>query len=74
MTPEILSRTQPTLLDLGIAFFAGAIGAYCQTRDDLTATHAGVAIAVALVPPLSVAGNQTADQTGHNFLQARCRT
>lgn len=56
LTPEILARTKPTLLDLGIAFFAGAIGAYCQTKRDLADSLAGVAIAVALVPPLSVVG------------------
>lgn len=56
LTPEILARTQPTLLDLGVAMFAGAIGAYCQANEKLADTLAGVAIAVALVPPLSVVG------------------
>lgn len=56
LTPEILARTKPNLLDLGIAFFAGAIGAYCQTKKHLADSLAGVAIAVALVPPLSVVG------------------
>ena len=56
LTPEILARSQPTLLDLGIAIFAGAIGAYCQTNGKLSESLAGVAIAVALVPPLSVVG------------------
>lgn len=54
LTPEILGRTHPTLLDLGVALFAGAIGAYCQTDKSLSNSLAGVAIAVALVPPLSV--------------------
>ncbi|MBK7750918.1 MAG: TIGR00341 family protein [Candidatus Obscuribacter sp.] len=56
LTPEILSRTQPTLLDLGVALAAGAIGAFCQTNKKLADTLAGVAISVALVPPLSVVG------------------
>lgn len=56
LTPEILARTHPTLLDLGVALFAGAIGAYCQTDERLADSLAGVAIAVALVPPLSVVG------------------
>jgi len=56
LTPEILSRTRPTLLDLGVACFAGALGAYCQLNERLSETIAGVAIAVALVPPLSVVG------------------
>jgi len=56
LTPEILVRTHPNLIDLGIAVFAGGIGAYCHTRKNLSDTIAGVAVAVALVPPLSVVG------------------
>lgn len=56
LTPEILGRTHPTLLDLGVAIFAGAVGAYCQTNEKLSESLAGVAISVALVPPLSVVG------------------
>jgi len=55
-TPEILGRTHPTMLDLGVAIAAGACGAYCQTSKKLTESLAGVAIAVALVPPLCVVG------------------
>jgi uncharacterized hydrophobic protein (TIGR00271 family) len=55
-TPEILARTKPTLLDLGIAVFAGGLGAYCQSKKQLADSLGGVAIAVALVPPLSVVG------------------
>lgn len=56
LTPEIIGRTHPTLIDLGVALAAGAVGAYCQTNAKLSDTLAGVAIAVALVPPLSVVG------------------
>lgn len=56
LTPEILGRTHPTLLDLGVALAAGAVGAYCQSKKDIRDSLAGVAIAVALVPPLSVVG------------------
>lgn len=56
LTPEIVSRTHPTLLDLGVAIAAGVIGAYCQADESLSNTLAGVAIAVALVPPLCVVG------------------
>lgn len=56
LTPEILGRTHPTLLDLGVAIFAGAVGAYCQANEKLSESLAGVAISVALVPPLSVVG------------------
>ncbi|HMP50168.1 MAG TPA: TIGR00341 family protein [Candidatus Melainabacteria bacterium] len=56
VTGEIASRTRPNLLDLGVAVFAGAAGAYCQTRKELADTLAGGAIAVALVPPIGVIG------------------
>lgn len=56
LTTEILARTKPTLLDLAIAVFAGGIGAYCQANEKVADSIAGVAIAVALVPPLSVVG------------------
>ena len=53
---EILSRTNPTLLDFGIATAAGMAGAFTQTRRSIADAIPGVAIAVALVPPLSVIG------------------
>jgi len=54
--PEILSRTSPTLLDLGVAMAAGAAGAFAHSRQSIANSIAGVAIAVALVPPLAVTG------------------
>ena len=56
MESEILSRTNPTLLDFGIAMAAGLAGAFTQTRRSIADAIPGVAIAVALVPPLSVIG------------------
>jgi uncharacterized hydrophobic protein (TIGR00271 family) len=56
VSPEILSRTNPTLLDLGIALAAGAAGAFANSRRRIADALPGVAIAVALVPPLSVIG------------------
>lgn len=53
---EILSRTNPNLVDLGIAVISGIAGAYAHAREEVAKTLAGVAIAVALVPPLAVAG------------------
>jgi uncharacterized hydrophobic protein (TIGR00271 family) len=53
---QIASRTSPTLLDLLIALTAGAAGAFAMTREDVSDSLPGVAIAVALVPPLSVVG------------------
>jgi uncharacterized hydrophobic protein (TIGR00271 family) len=53
---EIISRASPTLLDLGIALAAGGAGAFSHTRKSIASSIAGVAIAVALVPPLAVCG------------------
>ena len=53
---EILSRTNPTLIDFGIAMAAGMAGAFANTRRSISSALPGVAIAVALVPPLSVVG------------------
>ncbi len=55
-TAEILSRAHPTLLDLGVALVAGAAAAYAICRKDVSAAMAGVAIAAALVPPLTTVG------------------
>lgn len=53
---QITARVSPTLLDLGIALAAGAAGAYATVDDRVSASLPGVAIAVALVPPLGVVG------------------
>lgn len=55
-TSEILSRTHPNLLDLVVALAAGAAGAYALCRKEVASSLAGVAIAVALVPPLASVG------------------
>jgi uncharacterized hydrophobic protein (TIGR00271 family) len=57
ITNEIISRTRPNLYDLGIAFLAGSAGAVaiCTKKNYLTIVP-GVAIATAVIPPLSVAG------------------
>lgn len=53
---QITSRTNPTLLDLLIALAAGAAGAYATLDRRVGSSIGGVAIAVALVPPLAVTG------------------
>lgn len=53
---EMLARTEPTLLDLGIALAAGAAGAYALIRREVSDALPGVAVAVALVPPLTTVG------------------
>lgn len=53
---EIAARLRPTLMDLAIGVFAGWAGAYAAWRSPRGSGAAGVAIAVALVPPLAVTG------------------
>jgi len=56
VTAEMAACTQPTLLDLGVALASGAAAAYAMARAEVSAALPGVAIAVALMPPLSVMG------------------
>ena len=53
---EVVGRIYPNLIDLGIAVAAGAAGSFSLTRQSIASSIAGVAIAVALVPPLCVTG------------------
>lgn len=53
---EIIGRTSPTVLDLVVAVAAGTAGAFASTRRSIGDAIPGVAIAVALVPPLCVVG------------------
>jgi len=53
---QITSRTAPNLLDLAIAIAAGAAGAYGVSRAEVSDALPGVAVAIALVPPLAVVG------------------
>ncbi|MEM9134711.1 MAG: DUF389 domain-containing protein [Actinomycetota bacterium] len=53
---EVRSRTQPDIRDLVVALAAGAAGSYATVRKDASAALPGVAVAVALVPPLGAVG------------------
>ncbi len=53
---EVLSRSKPTLLDLGIAVVAGVISGYAKLQPKISTSLAGTAIAVALMPPVCVIG------------------
>ncbi|PPK85847.1 putative hydrophobic protein (TIGR00271 family) [Neolewinella xylanilytica] len=55
-TPEMRSRTEPTILDGLVAVFGGLAGIISVTRSDKTNAIPGVAIATALMPPLCVSG------------------
>jgi uncharacterized hydrophobic protein (TIGR00271 family) len=53
---EVLARTSPNPMDLGIAIAGGAAAAYALAHPRLTAALPGVAIATALMPPLCSVG------------------
>jgi uncharacterized hydrophobic protein (TIGR00271 family) len=53
---EIMARTKPGLFDIIVALAAGAVGAYGYANRKVSSTIVGIAIAVALVPPLCTMG------------------
>jgi uncharacterized hydrophobic protein (TIGR00271 family) len=55
ITPEIAARTRPSLFDLVVAVLSGLAGGYAMVRGRGGAI-VGVAIATALMPPMSVVG------------------
>jgi uncharacterized hydrophobic protein (TIGR00271 family) len=55
-TTELIARTKPTLLDVGVAFFGGIAGIVAGSRKKPSMAIPGVAIATALMPPLCTAG------------------
>lgn len=69
---ELLSRTQPTIIELMVAFVAGFVAAFIIGYPGLGSFIAGVVIAAAVVPPLCVAGLslalQNLTQAGGAFL------
>jgi len=56
VTQEILNRTEPSSLDLVVALMSGVAAAYALSRKNVANSLPGVAIAVALVPPLATMG------------------
>jgi uncharacterized hydrophobic protein (TIGR00271 family) len=53
---EVLARTRPTPIDLGIALAGGIAAAYAIAQPHISAALPGVAIATALMPPLCTVG------------------
>jgi uncharacterized hydrophobic protein (TIGR00271 family) len=66
ITSEIAGRTQPTLFDLLVALLSAVAGAYALIRGR-GGTVVGVAIAIALMPPLVVVGFGIATWNGTIF-------
>lgn len=56
LNAEILSRTEPSILYAAVAVVAGAAASFALIKPQLSASLPGVAISVALMPPLAVTG------------------
>jgi uncharacterized hydrophobic protein (TIGR00271 family) len=56
LSSQMASRLSPTLLDMFVAIASGIAAAYAKNDEKISSSLAGVAIAVALVPPLAVSG------------------
>lgn len=55
-TSEILSRTGPSLIHFLVAVVAGAAVSFALAQPEWSETLPGIAISVALIPPLAVVG------------------
>jgi uncharacterized hydrophobic protein (TIGR00271 family) len=56
LSPEIIARTNPTLFDVAVAIASGLVGAYGNANKKISNSLVGIAIAVALMPPLCTVG------------------
>jgi uncharacterized hydrophobic protein (TIGR00271 family) len=56
LPPEVMSRTQPSPIDLAIALAGGLAAAFALAMPNISAALPGVAIATALMPPLCTIG------------------
>lgn len=56
LSPEILARTTPSLFDVVVAIASGLVGAYGSANKKISNSLVGIAIAVALMPPLCTIG------------------
>lgn len=56
LTSGIINRTEPSLVYAIIAFIAGLAAAYSVVTHDINETLPGVAISVALIPPVASVG------------------
>jgi uncharacterized hydrophobic protein (TIGR00271 family) len=56
VTSEMQSRSLPSIFDIIIALASGAVGAYAYANKKITNAISGVAISVALMPPLCTIG------------------
>lgn len=68
ITSEIYARTNPTLLDLGIALASSVIGVLAIYHHRISQSATGVAVSIALLPALCVSGIGIAYQSWPIFL------
>lgn len=54
--PELLSRTEPSLAFAAVAVIAGMAASFALVKPQLSETLPGIAISVALIPPVAVMG------------------
>jgi uncharacterized hydrophobic protein (TIGR00271 family) len=53
---SIIARTQPHIINIAIAVVAGAAASFALIKPKLNATLPGIAISVAIIPPIAVTG------------------
>ena len=70
LSPEVLSRGSPNVLDLMIALFAAIAATIAMARPGIAGAVAGVAIATALVPPICAIGISLSLEKFQNALGA----
>lgn len=56
LSGEIIARTTPSLFDIAVAIASGLVGAYGNANKKISNSLVGIAIAVALMPPLCTIG------------------
>jgi len=56
INPEILSRTEPSLIYFYVAVASGVAAAYAAVKEEFSERIVGVAVAIAVLPPLAVTG------------------
>ncbi|WP_199190195.1 TIGR00341 family protein [Cryobacterium sp. N22] len=67
---QVSARVSPRLIDLLAALGTGVVGSVALVRRDISDTLPGVAIAISLVPPLTVAGLVLESGSVEQFLGA----
>lgn len=70
LQPELLERTSPTLLEIIVAIFGGMAAIVVSGRNERAYVIPGVAVATALLPPLSAAGYGIATGNWAFFIEA----